>query len=124
MTDLQILTAVKNNDGCIEYTALLNQNLTDGYIDPSADKEQINKMIKNGLLEGETRAYCSISITPEGRLFLQDKYYLEEQEQKFADDTARNDAKNKRHDWKIAIVGALIASLSGLAFDIIAFFFF
>ena len=124
MTELQILSVIKNNGGSIGYTDLLNQNLTDTNRDPSADKARIEQMIQRGLLEGRTDAYCSISITNPGRLHLQDAAYLEEQKQQLADEAARENSKNKRHDWYIAILGALFASLIGLAFDAIAYFFF
>ncbi len=124
MTELQILSVTKNKGGSIGYTDLLNQNLTDSNRDPSADKARIEQMIQKGLLEGRTDAFCSISITDTGRLHLQDAAYLEEQKQQLADDAARENSKNKRHDWYIAILGALFASLIGLAFDAIAYFFF
>lgn len=124
MTELQILSVIKNNGGSIGYTDLLNQNLTDTARDGSADKVRIEQMIEAGLLSGRTDSYCSISITDLGRLRLQDATYLEEQKQQLADEAARDDSKNKRHDWYIAILGALFASLIGLAFDAIAYFFF
>lgn len=128
MTDIQILNAVKNNNGSIQYTELLNQSLTDAYIDGSADKERINNLIKSGLLEGETRAYCSISLKPEGRLYLQEKHYSDEQEQKIADYTANENAKKSKQDWQIAVFsaigGAVISGLVGFVFQAISFFFF
>lgn len=124
MTELQILTVIKNNGGSIGYTDLLNQNLTDTNRDGIADKARIEKMIERDLLEGRTDAFCSISITDEGRLHLQDAEYLEQQKQQLADDAARENTKNKRHDWRIAIIGALIAALVGFGFDAVAHFLF
>lgn len=123
MTELQILSAITNNGGSIEYTALLNQNMTDSNRDGLADKARIEQMIKDGLLDGRTDAYCNISITKLGRLHLQDACYLEDQNKKLADDAAKNESKKNRHDWYLAIVGAVIAGLIGLAFELIAFFF-
>ena len=123
MTEFQILSAIKNNGGSIEYTALLNLNITDTNRDGLADKARIEQMIKDDLLKGKTDAYCHISITDPGRLYLQNAYYLEEQNKKLADDTAKNKAKKKKHDWWLAIGGAIIAGLIGFAFELIAFFF-
>ena len=123
MTDLQILNAVKNNNGSIEYTALLNQSLTDAYIDGSADKARISKLIEAGLLAGETRAFCSISITDEGRLRLQGEYYSEEQNKKLAKKAANDKTNERRHEWHIAFGSAFFAGLIGLAFEVVAFFF-
>ena len=123
MTDLQILSALINNGGSIEYTDLLNLNISDTKRDSVADKARIEQMIKDGLLEGKTNAYCHISITDRGRLHLQNTYYLEEQKQKLAEDAAKNEAKKNRHDWYLALGGAFIAGLIGLAFELIAFFF-
>lgn len=123
MTEFQILSAIKNNDGSIEYTALLNLNMTDTKRDTLADKERIKKMISKGLLKGKADAFCQITITNRGRLHLQNAYYLEEQKQKFAKDNAKNEAKKNRHDWWLAIGGAFVAGLIGLAFELVVFFF-
>lgn len=123
MTELQILSAIKNNGGSIEYTSLLNLSMTDTNRDTLADKALIERMIGAKLLKGQTDAFSHISITDKGRLHLQDAYYLEKQKQKFAEDAAQNEAKKNRHDWGLAIGGAIIAGLIGLAFELIAFFF-
>lgn len=123
MTELQILSAVKNNGGSIEYTALLNLNMTDTNRDSLADEARIEQMIEDGLLKGKTDAYCHISITKPGRLHLQNAYYLEEQNNKLTDEAAKNKANEHRHDWKLAIGGAVIAGLIGLVFELVAFFF-
>ena len=123
MTELQILSVIKNNGGSIGYTDLLNQNLTDTARDGLADKARIKQMIEAGLLEGRTDAYCSISITDTGRLHLQNASYLEDQNKKLAKESAKNKSKENRHDWLLTIVGAFVAGLIGLAFELIAFFF-
>ena len=123
MTETQILSVIKNNGGSIEYTALLNQNLTDSNRDVFADKERIKQMINDNLLTGETEAYSRISISNKGRLYLQNAYYLEEQNKKLAEDAANDEGKKNRHDWFLAIGGAFIAGLIGLAFELISFFF-
>ncbi len=119
MTEFQILSAVKNNGGCMRYVDLLNLNLTDVNRDPLADKARISKMIEAKLLEGKTEAYCSISITKEGRLFLQDAYYIEEQNSKLAYDRANEISNQKRHDLWVALIGAVVGSLSGIILDVV-----
>ena len=123
MTELQILSVIKNNGGSIEYTALLNQNMTDSNRDALADKALIEQMIGDKLLVGKTGAYCHISISDQGRLYLQNAYYLEEQNKKLTENAAKNESKKNRHDWFLAIGGAFIAGIIGLAFELIAFFF-
>lgn len=121
MTELQILSAVKNNNGCMEYIALLNLNATDVNQDSRADEARIEQMINKKLLKGKTEAFATIAITKEGRLYLQNAYYLEEEKKKLAEEAAQNAAKKKRYDWKFAIVGALIAGAIGFIFDLIIF---
>ena len=123
MTELQILSVIKNNGGSIEYTALLNQNLTDTNRDTLADKALIKQMIGDKLLVGKTGAYCHISISDKGRLYLQNANYLEDQNKKLAEDAAKNETKKNRHDWGLAIGGAVIAGLVGLAFELVDYFF-
>lgn len=122
MTDFQILSAIKNSGGSMEYTALLNLNMTDTNRDSLADKARINEMIKAKLLSGKTESFCLISISDAGRLHLQNAYYLEEQKKKFAEDSAQNETKKNKHDWILTIGGAFIAGLIGLAFELIVFF--
>ena len=121
MTEIQILSAVKNNGGSIAYTELLSLNLTDPYLDATADKERIKKMMKAGLLEGETRAYGSISITDAGRLFLQDACYNEEQKHKLAKDSANERSNQQRHEWKITITSIVLTALLGILVDVLIY---
>ena len=121
MTEVQILTAIKNNGGSFEYTDLLNLNITEANRDTLADKERIVQMLRNGLLKGETQPYSLISITDKGRLHLQNAAYLEEQNKQLAEDAAKDKSKKNRHDWSLAIGSAFIAGLIGLAFELIAF---
>lgn len=123
MTEFQILSAVKNSNGSMEFTALLNLNVTDTHRDFSADEARIGQMIGDKLLKGRAEANCLISITKEGSLFLQNAYHLEEQKKKLAEKAAKKEADKKRHDWGLAIGSAFIAGFIGLAFELIAFFF-
>ena len=104
MTELQILSAIKNNGGSMEYTTLINQNLTDSNRDGLADTARIEQMIKDGLLEGKTEAYCHISITKPGRLYLQDAYKAAEEERKKQAEQKRQ----QRFDNKISVASLLI----------------
>lgn len=122
MTEIQILSAIKNKGGSIEYTDLLNLNMTDTNRDTIADEVRIKKMISDKLLEGNAKEFCYISISDSGRLHLQNSCYLEEQNQKLAEDATRNETKKKRHDWSLALGSAFFAGLIGLLFELIAFF--
>lgn len=124
MTELQILSAVKNNGGVIQYTELLSLNLSDEYQDPQADKARIVKMINEGLLSGTAEAYSCICITATGRMHLQNATYLEKQNKKLTKDASKHEAKKNRHDWYLAIVGALIAAIVGLVFEILSYLLF
>ena len=123
MTEFQILSAVKNNGGSMDYTALINLNMTDANRDALADQARIKQMIRDKLLEGRADAFCQISISDVGRLHLQNACNLEEQEKKLSDKAAKKESDKKRHDWGLAIGSAVIAGLVGLAFELIAFFF-
>lgn len=118
MTDIQILTAVKNNGGSINYVDLLNLNLSEAYRDPRADKCRINKLIESKYLSGKTEAHSTISITNKGRLFLQESYYLEDQTNKLDQKHSAEKAKEKHHDWRVALIGAIVGSLGGIILDV------
>ena len=98
MTELQILSAVKNSGGSIQYTALLSFNASDTHLDPIADKERIDEMIEKNLLSGKTEAYCNISITKEGRMYLQNAAYLEDISKQRDKEYADIRAEEKRHN--------------------------
>lgn len=123
MTELQILSAVKNNGGNIAFTSLLNLSITDTHQDPIADTARIEQMIKDDLLSGSTTAYGSISITKEGRVFLQNACYLEDHEKDLAKKASNDISKQHRHDWKLALGGAIAAGIIGLAFELVEYFF-
>ena len=98
MTELQILSAVKNSGGSIQYTALLSLNVSDTHQDALADKARIEKMIKDNLLSGKTEAYGSISITNPGRMYLQNAAYLEDISKQRDKEYANIRAEEKRHN--------------------------
>jgi hypothetical protein len=124
MTELQILTAVKNNNGTIGFVDLLNLSLTDPHPDPIADEDRIKQMIKDGLLTGEAGAYSQIHISKYGRRFLQDSCYASEEEQKAADKRSQEASDNHRRNLKTTILGALISALAGFLFNALAFYLF
>lgn len=124
MTNLQILTAVKNNNGTIGFVDLLNLSLAEPNRDPIADEDRIKQMIKDGLLTGEVGAYSQIHISKYGRRFLQDSCYANEEEQKTADKTSQEASDNHRRNLKTTILGALISALAGFLFNALAFYLF
>ncbi len=71
MTDLQILTTVRDNGGSMEYTALLNHGLSYPNHDSLADMARIEKLIEDKHLLGKTEAYSTIALRKHGRLYLQ-----------------------------------------------------
>lgn len=103
MTDLQILSAVKNSGGSIQYTALLSLNVADTHQDTLADKARIEKMIADKLLSGQTEAYCNISITNPGRLYLQNAAYLEDIQKQREQEYADTRAEEKRHNFFLRV---------------------
>ena len=98
VTELQILSAIKNNGGSMEYTSLLNLNMTDHDRDTLADKTRVCQMLKDDLLDGTAGAFCTISISDKGRLYLQNACYLEEQNNKAAEQVAKDRADQDRQN--------------------------
>ena len=71
MTKQKILSIVSNSKGPIPYTSLMNHGLLENKPDPIHDKMLIQELINENYLHGETRAFCSISITYQGRMYYQ-----------------------------------------------------
>ena len=115
MTELQILSAVKNHNGSMEYTELLNLDLTDPIRDPLADKTRIEQMIKNELLEGDAQPYHIISISDKGRLHLQNSCYLEEQNNKLAQETAKDKAEQQRQNRFLRITTLISLGIAAIS---------
>lgn len=136
MTDLQILTAVKNSGGTIRYTDLLNLGLTDAAFDPLADRARIHVLRYAGALSGDLSAYSSVSITAQGRLLLaqlqtevslqQEKEQKEHDAQQAAEEKERQylsrEESRKQADrkaehafqYKLSLLNALLTFVSGL----------
>lgn len=111
MTELQILNAVKNNGGSIEFTALLNLGKTDLTWEPVADQQMIERLIGDKALSGKTESYSTITFGKKGLLRLrelqQSKY---DSDQKLAYDVAK-DNRQRKHEWQMAVATAVLSSL-------------
>ena len=111
MTELQILNAVKNNGGSIEFTALLNLGKTDLTWEPVADQQMIERLIGDKVLSGKAEAFSTISFGKKGILRLRDlqqsKY---DSDQKLAYDAAK-DSRQRKHEWQMAVATAVLSSL-------------
>lgn len=119
MTELQILSAVKNNSGSIGYVDLLNVGLSDPEFDALADRDLIRKLIASDVLSGKQEAYSTISFGKNGRLRLNELAQQEqERTQKEYKDRADKRAQH-RHDWAVAIVGALTGVIGTLLVQLI-----
>lgn len=153
MTEKQILTAVKNNGGHIEYTQLLSMNLSESKPRPRADKALIGILIRDGFLLGQAKASVLISITDAGELrlcSLEDQEALEqkrieEQEfliqklhneleslnQKIQENSSKESAEQKARDRKersFQVRLSLYSAIFGAVFSnidrIVAFFIY
>lgn len=111
MTELQILTAVKNHNGCIGFVELLNCGLSEPCHDPNADSKRIKDLIAGGYLSGKAEAYSNIILENKGRVFLQDAYYANENEKQIANDRANESAKKYRQELKVSALSAIISAI-------------
>lgn len=111
MTELQILNAVKNNGGSIDFTALLNLGKTDLTWEPIADQQMIEKLIVGKVLSGKAEAYSTISFGKKGLTRLRDlKQSKYDSDQKLAYDAAK-DSRQRKHEWQMVIATAVLSSL-------------
>ena len=119
MTELQILSAVKNNGGSIGYVDLLNIGLSDPEFDALADRDLIRKLIASDVLSGKQEAYSQISFGKNGRLRLKE-LAQQEQERTQKEDKDRADKRDqRRHDWAVAILGTLVGVIGTLLVQLI-----
>ena len=124
MTELQILNAVKNNGGSIDFVELLNMGKTDSSLDSFADKRLIEKLIKSEVLSGRTEAYALITFGKEGHLRLSD---LQQSANDLADHMANEHSEkqaDKRFQTSQTILGIVIGSLFTLLIEIVINAFF
>lgn len=106
MDELQILSAIKDNGGSIQYTELLNRGK-----DPSADHQLLLSLVANDVVSGSLEPFSIICFGAAGHARLS---YLQSEKEKM-DQQAAQDTKEKRkqfrHDWAIAIFSALSGAL-------------
>lgn len=113
MTELQILSAIKNNNGNINYVDLLNLGLTDSIRDPLADRDLIRQLIRTNVLSGSAEAHGTIAFGKNGRLRLRELEKNAEDAIKHAKDHAEERRNDKRHDWTVALVSVAIGAILG-----------
>ena len=114
MTELQILSVVKNNGGSIGYVDLLNIGLSDMELDSLADRDLIREMIQSGVLSGNQDAYTTIHLGKKGRLRLKELQEQEQQRSQQAAYSAKQKSDQFRHDWAVAIASGLIGTVFGV----------
>ena len=111
MTELQILNAIKNNGGHMDYVSLMNLGKADTIWSPNADKQRIRQLINAQILTGDIEAQGTIRFGDVGYLRLQD---LQQIEEKNAQQAAKEENEKKsqhRHEWAIAIFSTLGGAL-------------
>ena len=111
MTELQILSAIQNNGGSIEFTDLLNQGLTDPKPDPTSDKLRLKRLLSAKYISGKLGAYEWLYLTPEGIARLDQ---MQQELQKQDDDrsyAAAQTRKQKSFDFISSLVGAVLGAI-------------
>lgn len=119
MTELQILSAVKNNGGSMNYVELLNLGLTDPVRDSIADKQLIEKLIREKILSGETEAYSRITFGKEGRLRLRDLQQSEDEIAKHVADIQSDKKADKRFQTSQTLIGIILGAVCTLIVEIL-----
>lgn len=120
MNELQILSAVKNNGGSIDYVTLLNIGLSDPAHDTLSDRDLIHKLIDAQILSGNPGANSTISFGKEGRLRLQEIQQLQQKSAEEAAQAAKEKRVLRRHNWLVATIGAAIGSILGSLLTLLA----
>lgn len=111
MTELEILTAIKNNGDSIGYTELLNIGLTSQNGDVLTDSDLIEILIHQDVLSGNPNAFGRITFGKYGRLRLQQLQQLKQKSDEDAAKAAKEKRIQHRHDWAIAIFSTLGGAL-------------
>ena len=117
MTELQILTAIKNSGNSIRFTDLLNQGLTDPKPDPNSDKLRLEYLLSENYISGKMGAYERLSLTPKGIAHLDQ---LQQELQKQDDDrsyAAAQTRKQKNFDLISSLVGAVLGAIMTLVIE-------
>ena len=124
MTELQILNAVKNNGGSIDFAYLLNLGKTDRIWEPIADKKLIEELITEKVLAGNTGGFSTISFGENGLLRLRDLQNAEyDSYQKLANETSK-ESRQWKHDWQMAFATAILSSIGTVLAQIVIQLFF
>lgn len=117
MTNFQILTAIRNNGGSIEFTRLMDVGLSDPDLDPKSDKQRIQHLISQGCISGDTKAYSRISMLPKGTALLDSMNHKRDN----ADEQAKSNALKERKQVRISFAQLLLGSAITLAIELILF---
>lgn len=104
MTEIQILSAIENNGGCIDYVELLNIGKADPKWEPEVDRELVEVLLQAGTIKGKAEAFGAIAFGRCGRLRLRE---LEEHEDNVRKQRA-GDKADKRMDKKFQLFLTLI----------------
>ena len=96
MTELQILSAIRNNGGHMNYLDLMNLGITDPNWMPNADRQRIRQLIDSKVLSGKTEAYGSITFGEAGFLRYQDLILQQDAERKAQETAIEEQRRLKR----------------------------
>ena len=111
MTELQILIALKNNNGSMDYTGLLNLGKADPVWNPCSDKVLVDSLLAEKILSGTAQAYGLITFGEKGRLRLQELEQIAQERTQESAERAKEKKSQFRHDWAIAIFSSLVGAL-------------
>ena len=119
MTELQILSAIKNNGGTIDYAQLINLGRTDTGWDPVTDKRLIQKLIQQQILSGKTDAYSTITFGTKGLLRYKELKQLEDDLANQVADKKSEKNSNRRFQLLNTILGAVIGAIVTILIQLI-----
>ena len=100
MTELEILTEIRNNGGSIDYVELLNRGKNYPPYQPSIDQDRLKVLKERGYIAGTFNGYSIVSIEPPGNVYLD--FLIKEQSDR---------RKQVAHDWKLAGLSAITGAL-------------
>lgn len=125
MTELQILSAVKNNGGYIDFAELINHGKTDIGWEPKTDQYQIEKLIEANVLSGKPEPFTTISFGKAGLLRYKDLLLQEEsnrqaqkasieKQSRLQGELARKQAKEKTEKQRQRIFEVFLVIISSV----------
>lgn len=115
MTELQILCALKNAGGSMQYTDLLNLGLADPVHDPKSDRKRIVHLKELGEISGELKAYQRLEITSKGIARLDTK----KQELDKIIEERTYESANQRRQNELSLLSAFLVAAFGSALTLI-----